>query len=184
MPHALLTLFISVQCMAMFFFSSFPFCHRHAVALCSSLFPFHGYAWCMPLPHATRYRNILEHSSVDLVQTCTYICSSIKGCKCQPENSSLVLLVFPHYSQRDHLQNWLLALSVYPPFLQFPRVPVDAVTFWVVSVSHSSSYSLRQHLLMKKKMLLWSVGMRKGAPVPTWLKFSRWRKWPLGPLHT
>ena len=134
MPHALLTLFTSVQCMAMFFFTSLPFCHRHAVALWFTSFPFHGYAWCMPLPHATRYRNILEHSLVDLIQTCTYICSSIKGCKCQPENSSLVLLVFPLLSQRDYLHNWLLVPSVCPPFsLQFPRVPVDAETFWVVS---------------------------------------------------
>ena len=148
MPHTPLTSFISMQCMAMFFFSSLPFCHRCAVALCFTLFPFHGYAWCMPLPHDTRYRNILEHSLVDLVQTCTYICSSIKGRKCQPENSSLVLLVFPHYSQRDHLQNRLLVLSVCLFLsLQFPRVPVDAVTIWVISVSfqismHSGSWRL------------------------------------------
>ena len=117
MPHALLTSFTSMQCMAMFFFSSVPFCHCCVVASCFTSFPFHGYAWCMPLPHATRYRNILEHSLVDLVQTCTYICSSIKGCKCQPENSSLVLLVFRLLSQRDHLCNRLLALSVRPPLV-------------------------------------------------------------------
>ena len=40
MPHALLTLFI----MAMFFFSSLPFYHRHVVALCFTLFPFYDYA--------------------------------------------------------------------------------------------------------------------------------------------
>ena len=44
MPHALLILFISVQCMAMSSFSSLPFCHRHAVALCSASFPYHGRA--------------------------------------------------------------------------------------------------------------------------------------------
>ena len=44
MPHAHLTLFISVQCMAMLFFPSLPFCHRHVVALCSPSFPFHGCA--------------------------------------------------------------------------------------------------------------------------------------------
>ena len=49
MPHALLTLVISVQCMAMYFFPSLPFCHRHAVVSCFTSFPFHGYAWCMPL---------------------------------------------------------------------------------------------------------------------------------------
>ena len=44
MPHALLTSFISVQCMAMFFFPSLPFCHRRAVASCFTSFPFHGRA--------------------------------------------------------------------------------------------------------------------------------------------
>ena len=131
MPHAHFTLFISVQCMDMFFFPSLPFRHRHAVAPCPPSFPFHGYAWCMPLPHATTHWNLLEHSSVDLIQTCTYKPSSIKGRKCQPENSSLVFLVFPLHSQRDLLQNRLLALSVC--LFWFPRVPVDAVTFWVVS---------------------------------------------------
>ena len=85
-----------------------------ATAMWLPSFPFHGYAWCMLLPHATRYQNILEHSSVNLVQTCTYICSSIKGHKCQPENSSLALLVFPLYSQWEYLQNRLLAPSVCP----------------------------------------------------------------------
>ena len=77
MPHALLTLFISAQCMAMFFSSFLPFCHRRAVASCSTSFPFHGRAWCTLPPHATRYRNILEQSLVDLVQICTNLCSSI-----------------------------------------------------------------------------------------------------------
>ena len=44
MPHALLTLFISMQSMAMFFPSSLPFCHCHAVASCFTSFPFHGRA--------------------------------------------------------------------------------------------------------------------------------------------
>ena len=77
MPHAHLILFISVQCMAMLFFSSLSFCHCHAVALCLPSFPFHNYAWCMSLPHATIHRNLLEQSSVDLIQTCTYKPSSI-----------------------------------------------------------------------------------------------------------
>ena len=77
MPHALLTLFISVQCMAMYFFPSLPFCHRHAVASCLTSLPFHGRAWCTLLPHATRVENILEQSSVDPIQICTNICSSI-----------------------------------------------------------------------------------------------------------
>ena len=77
MPHALLTSLISVQCMAMSYSSSFPFCHRHAVASCSTSLPFHGHAWCTLLPHATRYRNTLEQSSVDPVQICTNTCSSI-----------------------------------------------------------------------------------------------------------
>ena len=47
MPHALHTSFTSVQCMAMFFFSSLPLCPRHAVASCFSSLPFHGHAWCM-----------------------------------------------------------------------------------------------------------------------------------------
>ena len=117
MPHELLTSFISMQCMAMPFLSSLPFHHCCVVALCSTLFPFHGYAWYMPLPHATRYWNILEHSSVDAVQTCTYICSSIKCRKCQPENSSLVLLVFSLLSQRDHLHNRLLVPLVCSPLV-------------------------------------------------------------------
>ena len=44
MPHALLTPFISVQCMAMSFPSSLPFYHRCAVASCITSFPFHGCA--------------------------------------------------------------------------------------------------------------------------------------------
>ena len=73
------------------------------------------------------------NSLVDPTQTYTYSSSSIKGRKCQPENSNLVLLVFPLHSQRDHLQNQLLAQLVCPlPSLRSPRVPVDAVTFWIV----------------------------------------------------
>ena len=44
MPHALLIPFISVQCMAMLFLSSLPFCHCHAVASCFTSLPFHGHA--------------------------------------------------------------------------------------------------------------------------------------------
>ena len=77
MPHALLTSLIPMQCMAMPYFSPPPFCHRHVVASCFPSLPFHGHAWCTLLPHATRYRNILEHSLVDPVQIGTNICSSI-----------------------------------------------------------------------------------------------------------
>ena len=44
MLHALLTSFISVQCMAMPPLPSLPFCHRRAVASCITLFPCHGRA--------------------------------------------------------------------------------------------------------------------------------------------
>ena len=131
MPHALLTSFISVQCMAMFS-SSLPFCHRRAVASCFTSFLFHGYAWCMPLTHAATYLGYVGTSIVDMVQTCTHTTGSIKGRKCQPENSSLVLLVFPHYNQWDHLRNRLLADLVRISLLRFPRVPVDAGYLWVV----------------------------------------------------
>ena len=114
MPHALLPLFISVQCMAMLFCTSLPFCHRHAVTSCLPSFPFHGYAWCMPLPHATTHQNLLEHSSVDLIQTCKYNSSSIKDHKCQPENSSLVLLVFLHQSHQTTPDPLLVPWTVAP----------------------------------------------------------------------
>ena len=42
MPHALLTLLIPMQCMAMLFLTSLPFCLRRAVASCFTSFPFHG----------------------------------------------------------------------------------------------------------------------------------------------
>ena len=44
MLHALLIAFIPVQCMAMLFLSSLPFCHHRAVASCLTSFPFHGRA--------------------------------------------------------------------------------------------------------------------------------------------
>ena len=75
--------------------------------------PFHGYAWCMPLTHAATYLVYVGTHQLDPIHTCT---GSIKGRKCQPENSSLVLLVFPHNSQLEHLLNWLLAPSVSPSF--------------------------------------------------------------------
>ena len=79
MPHAPLIPFISVQCMAMSSFLLLPFCHCRAVASCIASFPFHGRAWCTLLPHATRVRNILEQSSVDPIQTCTYTVVVYKG---------------------------------------------------------------------------------------------------------
>ena len=94
MLHALLTFFISVQCMAM---SSFLLFHSPtAVRLPYVLLRFHFMAvldarfYLMLLGSG----NILEQSSVDPIQTCTHSSSSIKGRKSQPENSSLVLLVF------------------------------------------------------------------------------------------
>ena len=74
--------------------SSLPFCHHHVVASCSTSIP------RLCLIHAP---NVCCHilslcwdSLVDLTHTRTVhtYSSSIKGPKCQPENSSLVLLVF------------------------------------------------------------------------------------------
>ena len=111
MPHAPLTLFISVQCMAIFFFSFLPFCHCHVVASCPS-----SISW-LCLMHATNaccHILLCWDSSVDPIHTCTYTTGSIKGCKCQPENSSLVLLVFPHQSHQTTpnplLVPWIVAL--------------------------------------------------------------------------
>ena len=53
MPHALLTLFISMQCMAMPSILLFHF--ATAVQLHHVFLPFHGYAWCMSLMHAATY---------------------------------------------------------------------------------------------------------------------------------
>ena len=131
MPHTHLTSFISMQCMAMLFFSSLPFCHCCAVAV---HLPFHGYAWCMPLTHAATCLVYVGTHWLDPIYTCTYIPGSLKGHKCQPENSSLVPLVFPHY-QWDHLQNRLLAPMVCPPLLQFPRVSSWRWYLWVASLT-------------------------------------------------
>ena len=80
----------------MFCFSSIPrLCLMHAPNTCCHIL------------------SLCWDSSVDLIQTCTYhVVPVYKGCKCQPENFSLVLLVFPLLSQRDHLHNRLLAPSV------------------------------------------------------------------------
>ena len=139
MPHAHLTSFISTQYMAMLFFSSLPFCHRCVGAV---HLPFHDYAWCTPLTHAATYLVYVGTHQLDPIYTCTYIPGSIKGHKCQLENSSLVLLVFSHY-QWDHLQNHLLVPMVYPPLLRFPRVSSWHWYLWVVSLelnyySHST----------------------------------------------
>ena len=75
----------------------------------------------------------VTYLAVDLTQTCTYSSNSIKGCKCQPENSSLVLLVFPHNSQRDHPPELIASAFGQSLFFQFPRVTVDAVGLWAVS---------------------------------------------------
>ena len=97
--------------------SSFPLFHSatamwlHHVSLLLL-----GYAWCMPLTHAATYLDYVGTHWLDPIHTCTYTTSSIKGCKCQPENFSLVLLVFPHDSQSEHLLNQLLAPSVSPTF--------------------------------------------------------------------
>ena len=68
------------------FFSSFSFCHHHAVASCLSSIP---WLCLMQAPNACCHiLSLCWGSSVDLTQTCTYSSSSIKGCKCQPERSS------------------------------------------------------------------------------------------------
>ena len=124
MPHALLTSFISMQCMAMFFFSSLPFCHRRAVVSCLSSI---SQLCLMHAPNTCCHILSLcwdSGSSVDPIHTCTYIqytTGSIKGCKCQPENSSLVLLVFPLLPVRSSPE---LSASAYGlSSLRFPRVP-------------------------------------------------------------
>ena len=96
--------------------------------------PFHGYAWCMPLMHAATYLGYVGTHWLDLIYTCTYIPGSIKGHKCQPENSSLVLLVFPHNSQWEYLLNRLLAPLVSSWLLRFPRAPVDAVAIGLFQI--------------------------------------------------
>ena len=85
-----------------------------AVASCFSSIPWlclmHApNAWCHIL-------SLYWDSSVDPTQTCTYSSSSIKGCKCQPENSSLVLLVFSPQqpggsSSFDSLESQLMLLT-------------------------------------------------------------------------
>ena len=95
------------------------------------LFSFHTHASCTPHPiHlcAVHGYALLFFSSI-LPLPC--------GCL-------MLHLVFPLLSQRDHLHNHLLALSVCPLSLRFPRVPVDAVTFWVVSPSPSNKLA-RHH---------------------------------------
>ena len=114
MPYALLTL--SSLC-SVWLCSSFLLFHSATtMQLHHVLLPFHGYAWCMPLTHAATYLGYVGTHRLDLIQTCTYSSSSIKGHKCQPENSSLVLLVFPHNSQWEYLLNRLLVPLVSLPF--------------------------------------------------------------------
>ena len=86
------------SCMSFIFILSF--CHRHAVASCSP-----SISW-LCLMHATNtcchILRLCWDSSVDPIQICTYIIVPVYiGRKCQPENSSLVLLVFPHKATRQ-----------------------------------------------------------------------------------
>ena len=127
------------------------------------------------MPFCCHILSLCWDSSVDLTQTCTYSSSSIKGHKCQLENSSLVLLVFPLHSQRDHLQNQLLALLVCPlPSLRFPGVLVDTVTFWVVSLelnyysySTESLTSTCKHKLACSQVLTWCTACSDVCQCPT-----------------
>ena len=95
----------------------------------------------MPLTHAATYLVYVGTYRLDPIHTCTYTTGSIKGRKCQPENSSLVLLVFPlSQPERSPLQPTASAIGVSSLSLRFPRVPVDAETIWVVSLHFTSGH--------------------------------------------
>ena len=54
-----------------------PFSFPHSAWVCTSL-PFHGYPFCMPLPHTATYLGYVGTSIIDLIQTCTHTIGSKK----------------------------------------------------------------------------------------------------------
>ena len=120
------------------FFSSLPFCHCRAVASCP---PSISWLCLMHAPNTCCHiLSLCWNSLVDPIYTCTHIPGSIKGCKCQPGNSSLVLLIFPLLPVRS---SPVLFASAYGlSLLWFPRVPSWHWYLWVVSPSRSWSTSI------------------------------------------
>ena len=127
--------FHSFPCMAVPPF--FLFHSATAVWLHHVFLPFYGYAWCVPLTHATTYLVYVD-SSVDPIHTYTHIHGSIKGCKCQPGNSSLVLLIFPLLPVRSSPEPFASAYGL--SLLWFPRVPSWCWYPWVVSLELNYFY--------------------------------------------
>ena len=165
--HASCTLYFTHLCAVhgydlLFFSSILP------SSCCCIMFHFHSMAMldACPLTHAATYLGYVGTHQPDLIHICTYTTGSIKGSKCQPENSSLALLVFP-LNQRDHLQNCLLVPTVCLPFNSL-EYPVDAGTIWVVSV----------YVIQTNRDPLLSAGMVGGRQDSQWwwmlLPRSRW----------